>query len=407
MKARNLHSYNTGLLVFFGIVLFTPSITFSIIPAEIFPWALLFSLLYIKKISLNDIVIFSIFFLYSIYSLFLYADISETVRSFISYMNVILIFMLISNSKFTNFESLLNIFRLYFISLCVFGIFQYLGLIGFLEPFLQALIPRASSDALSEIGRGITLLSSEPSRAAYEFVFMYALFRFFFIKNYKLIFDVLLIIFVIFFIQSAMGAFLIFFFLVIYYRLKFIVPISVISIFFGAYLLNVEGGGRAVSVTQSIISMSSFDGILSFLLDASGFRLVSIYASFSSLFEYWFGHGIGSWRESSILALETTGINPSDLSYFVVNGDGNWVPIRPTAPFFALLLDFGFFVFIVMYFLFYKLKKITKFSREGRNIVFLFIAYFMTMGAIGNPIPWIALAFVISYEIYQRDSNAY
>lgn len=347
------------------------------------------------------------FFLFSIYSLFLYGDLTETVRSFIAYMNVILIFLLISNSKFTNFGSLLNIFRVFFISLCVFGILQYSGFIGFLEPFLKALIPRASSDSLSEMGRGITLLSSEPSRAAYEFVFMYALYRFFFIKNYKLIFDVLLIIFVIFCIQSVMGAFLIFFFLAIYYRLKFIVPIIVIIIFFSAYLLNFEGSGRAVGVMQSMISMSSFDDLLNFILDISGFRLVSIYASFSSLSEFWFGHGIGSWRESSILALEATGMNPGDLSYFVYFGGGDWVPIRPTAIFFALLLDFGFFVFIVMYFLFYKLKKITKFSREGRNIVYLFMTYFMTMGAVGNPIPWVVLAFVISNEIYKRDSNAY
>jgi hypothetical protein len=204
-----------------------------------------------------------------------------------------------------------------------------------------------------------------------------------------------------------MGAFLAFFFLAIYYRLKFMVPMTVLFVFFATYLLNFEGGGRAVSVMQTVSSMSSFDGIQSFLLNASGFRLVSIYASFSSLFEYWFGHGIGSWRESSILALETSGLNPGDFSYFVQNGGGDWVSIRPTAPFFAFLLDFGFSIFIVMYFLFNKLTKITKFSREGKNIVFLFMVYFLTMGAVGNPIPWIVLAFVISHEIYRRDLNAY
>ena len=43
----------------------------------------------------------------------------------------------------------------------------------FLDPAIKLLIPRGTASSLENFGRGVTLLSTEPSRASYEFIFIY------------------------------------------------------------------------------------------------------------------------------------------------------------------------------------------------------------------------------------------
>jgi len=91
--------------------------------------------------------------------------------------------MFILNSSDKEYERLVRVVRFVFVGLLVFGVIQYTGVLAFLDPLIQMLVPRGSANALVEMGRGVPLLSSEPSRAGQELIFFYIAYRFFFMKE--------------------------------------------------------------------------------------------------------------------------------------------------------------------------------------------------------------------------------
>jgi len=394
---------NIFLFYFLGSLIFLPSITFSILQAEIFPWALLFTLLYIKKIDKGFVFIVLLFLLSVIYGLYISEgrSSSEAIRSLSAYMNSLLIFVFLMKADIRFVSKLYPIVKFLFYFLVILGLLQLSGLIGFLDPVFKLLIPRGSAESLASLGnRGVTLLSSEPSRAAYEFLFIYAAFRTIFLnKKNILYYDLFVIIFMLFVIKSGVGLFLTLIFFALAYKLRFLL-LSLILIVIVFPFLNYMSG-RAFSLLINIISSSSFESLYYMLLNASGFRLISIISSFLFGLFHPFGGGIGNWQESSIVALQLTGYSPDSIDYFRYAG-GVWVPIRPTSYFFALVLDIGL---IPAFIVFLYLLKVSKFKLLSSFVGMLFIFYFLFIGAVGNPVPFVATALTLRYLMDLKRNN--
>lgn len=156
---RNM--FNIKLLIIL-LILF-PSVTFHLVPTEIFPYAI-FSIAYLGKSFVYVFLVGSIFGMVG--NIFWSnLNIINFVASWGALTNATIPFFL---TKKTLYNFVLKSFYLYFwiiISICLM---QWSGLFYFLQPLIEAMIPRGSMIGLGG-SRGVTALSSEPSRAAYEF----------------------------------------------------------------------------------------------------------------------------------------------------------------------------------------------------------------------------------------------
>lgn len=394
---------NTFIFTFLSYLIFFPSITFSIVPGEIFPWAFLFTSLYIRKVDKGFVLILLFFLLSVMYGLYISdgKSTSEAVRSLLAYMNSLLIFVFLMKANIHFVNRLYPIVKFLFYFLVVLGLLQLLGLIGFLDPLFKILIPRGSAESLALMGnRGVTLLSSEPSRAAYEFLFIYIAFRTIFLNSKNtLYYDLFVLFFMMFVIKSGTGLILTLMFFACFYKMKFLIlslALMLISLPFLDYM-----SGRAFSLLLSIISSQSLESLYNMLLNASGFRLISIISSFLYGIYHPVGGGIGNWQESSIVALNLTGYDPANINFFRFRGDGEWIPIRPDTYFFALVLDLGLIGTLAVFF---YIIKLSKFMLVFTPIGIFFIFYFFVTGAVGNPVPFVATALALRYFIDSKRS---
>ena len=390
---------NYLIFSFFSYLIFIPSITFSVIQAEIFPWAMIFTMLYIVKIDKRFLFIMLLILSSSIYGYYQSGGSAslQVLRSLAAYLNTTLILIFLLQTNFSLVKRLFPVVKIMFYLLIIWGFLQYFELISFLDPFIKILIPRGNADSLAFFNRGVTLLSSEPSRASYEFLFIYVAYRTIFLdrKNY-FGFDCFITMFILFIIKSATGLVLLFVFFIIFYRLKFIVSAFLLAVVATPFLEQLSG--RSFELIMVLLTSNSLESIYQVMLNLSGFRLISIMASIQYGFHEFFGGGIGNWELSSLQALNLTGYNPQEISYFQDISDGQWVSLRPTSYFAALMLDTGIFgTFIIAYYLYIVLRKFFKIDTNSKAIILLFLFYLIMVGSVGNPVPFIATAIALTY----------
>ena len=169
-----------GILFIFPYIswlLFFPSINFGLYEAEIFPWALLISVVFIERY--NKILLIAVLYLSlsAVMAMLIYESYFESIRSLAAYLNALLAFSLIFSLPTPCIIKLTKQVRKVFVVLLVLGLLQYLQIINFIDPVLKFLVPRADSSSLDYMNRGVTLLASEPARAGVEFVFIYMVLR--------------------------------------------------------------------------------------------------------------------------------------------------------------------------------------------------------------------------------------
>jgi len=390
---------NNLVFNFTSYLIFLPSITFSILNAEIFPWAIIFSLLYAVKIDKGFFYIILLFLLSSLYGYFQSEGrISiEILRSIMAYLNAMLVLSFLLQTNFSLVKKLFPVLKNIFFFLIVLGSLQFLGIINFLDPVIKTLVPRGSADSLELYERGVKLLSTEPSRASYEFLFIYIAYRTIFLDNKKCLgFDLFVTVFMLFFIKSITAFFLMGIFFMAFYRLKFIFPALFVLFIFPP--LFDQFAGRGFSLATILLSSNSLESVYQLILNASGFRFISISASFQYGFQEFFGGGIGNWQQSSIQALELTGLNSQDIAYFRDISDGQWVSLRPISYIAALMLDLGITGTIIVSYYFYSiLQKFYKIDKNSKSIIFIFVVYLFSMGSVGNPVPFISTAIALRY----------
>ncbi len=384
-------------------LIFFPSVTFSVISAEIFPWATIFFLLFRPLLSREALLVMLMMIFSSVYSLFFTAaPFVEIVRSFAAYLNPLLIFLLILR---VDDEQLLlklkNNSNKAFFFLVILGLIQVTNLFSILNPVIGFIVPRGSATTFGAGGRGVTLMSTEPSRAAYEFIFF-----FLFYKNSEemtkkkaLLLDFGLLLFQVLVIRSGTGLFLTGIYFLVSYGYKLLIAFFPAIVGLSYFTLK----SRAFEIARVLLSSVNISDAFFFLLNSSGFRLVSIVAGFSYGFRYIFGGGIGNWNDASIEAMESLGISPKTMEFFTFfNKEGSsFVGVRPTSYLSSFSLDFGAVGLLIIVFIFIGvLNKYWVISKAHRKGLVFFAIYLCFFGDTGNPVPWIATALFLRLAMF-------
>jgi hypothetical protein len=394
----------------FRVLLFTPSITFSLVPSEIFPWAILYFLIKKRIVLYKEliplIVIFIISLLYSLCIITTTNVHSDIIRSMVAYFNAIIAYLAIVHCSQKEAHKIYKILEVLLFFSIILGILQVLHLINFLEPVFRLLKSRGSTRSIDASGRGVSLLTVEPSRAAVEFVFMYITWRYLKAMSCikQLLFDFIILCFLVLVIRSSLGIFLFLVFLVCEYKFKSIAMGVIIGIIGFSQFKNINS--RAIMVIYDILSRASIQDIFTYLLAASGQRLIIGIAAYKYGFFHLFGGGIGLWRLSSVQALYETNIAPSSVEFVNYYGGGSsYFAIRTTIFLPSLLLDIGWIASIIIICSLLKpLFKFFSFKHKLFPVMMAFVANLTILGeAPGNPLPWICIA--ICYRVYQEKTQ--
>jgi len=402
------------LFIFLAVLLFFPSVTFGIITAEIFPWAILFSGIFIRKLNLLTLLLLTALAASAFFSLAKLALVpsvteSDVLRSLFAYLNVILIYICFLQLTQEKLDLVIKISRTVFVSLIGLGLFQYSGAAAPLDSLFAALVPRASGTALLEMGgRGVTLLSSEPARAGIELSLLYVVFRMASGRSNSVsVFDVLMPVYIAIVIRSASAAaFCIFVVMMLTVRDKKNFFIWLPIIFLSPLAQIASYGGRAIDLVTAIMTYGSFSDILFFVANESGHRLLALYAFTVSGFVNPLGAGIGSWGYSSMDAIVNSGIDYTGFRYFQVWGGGQVVPVRAPGVLPNMMLDIG--LVGTAFFVYWVLRSSAPFRSNRTDTIVIMTILFVKIilfGSLGNPIPWIVTALVLRWKPRREPAN--
>ncbi len=365
--------------------------------AEIFPWAIAYAAPRLRSLNKRFTLLFFLLILSACYATIEHNSdyLEESVRSILAYLNPVLLFLVllrISESQIYRFKKILSFVMFMMFSI---GILQSTGILAGLDFFFKSLVPRGGSTDFGW-GRGVLLLSSEPSRAAFEITFIYAAWRAMIKADALKLFaaDLLFAIFLVFIIKSATGLLLVTFYLIAIYRLKALILLVVLLLL--ALSFDENSNIRALSVAVALTSALSIRETLEVLLNTSGFRGVSVLSAFYYGVVSIFGGGVGAWPVSSVHAMQAAGFNPTEIDYFIYDAASDFAGVRPTSYLANIALDCGVFGLICFaYFFVPFFKKALRCNVSIRPLLWLFLFCLIFNGDVGNPIPWLVLALCI------------
>ena len=391
------------ILVLLRYLAFLPSVTFNLIKGvEIFPWA---SLYIFSTNSISSLYKYYKFFiiyiaLSSIYSIFFIINNSsvntffEIIRSLTAYLNVLIIFVYLLNANKEQIELFYKTLRNIFIFFILLGFFQFFGFLNKFNFIIEFFVPRASMD-VSGYG-GITLLSSEPSRAAPEFFFLSTIFLLKlrlcnedFVAFIFLIFILLVTIFVFKSVDGFVVATVAIFIL---YPLFFITFTLIVFLFF-LLAENTFLNNRLLIFLTNIREYQNFELFFDYVSDRSGFRVSSIVSSFYYGFQNLFGGGVGLWKTTSLEALNNGYFKPESIDYFIQVNNSQFTSLRPSSFIANVFLDYGFYGFLVFIISFF-LSIYNYINKETLPYLLIFIFCMFFVSSVGNPVLWIVLALI-------------
>ena len=403
MGRQLLGFFATLFVIIFSYMIYMPSVTFSLVHAEIFPWAIIYFLLFSRKFYLWSLLLVFVLLMSGFYAFVIIKDyeISEFLRSFFAYLNPLLIFSYFLMGKSEEVERHFIIIRNVFCFLIVLGFLQYLNLIVFLQPLFEIIMPRGGVGLFEGGGRGVSLMSSEPSRASFEVIFLYVAVRYYFIPEEKRpMVDILVGLYVFFVIRAGAGSVIYLVFLFVFYGVK-IIPLFALLFFFIVQFFSFYEI-RSFILINALIGSSSLQDLFMNLVVLSGHRGISLFAAYKYAFFSPFGGGLGNWSSTSLEALPLSGLNPKDIPFFVSFGDSDWMSIRPISYFSSLALDVGVFgLFIFLYIMVRRILFFWDISYYAKHIIVLFFLYLFFWGSVGEPIPWITVALILRYEAFR------
>ena len=390
----------SSLRYIFLVLLFFPSITFNIVPAEVFPWGLLF-FLSIGKITHSQI---SFIFLFSIsvvvFLLFINEHYTNQIfRMLGAYINPLLAAYGLINSRYSN-KDIEKLSKSLLIIFVVIGLFQFTNLISPLSPLFDFLISRGSFMNDGSI-RGVSIFSTEPARASVELLMIYFIYRY---KNISLLSDALMFIFLAIIIKSATGIFIFILMMMFFYlhekRIYLINFSALFLVISGGYLLNLELRSRAFILIKELVELEP-DLIIQILLNTSGPRVFSFFILPNYLLQYPLGQGFGNWELVSETATYLSGINYQDLNWFKYNPEQGFRSFRMPGLLLNFLVDFGLYGLLVTFLFFKSISKkvlINKFS-------ILLITIFCLTGSPGSPVNLIPIIYLIKNNESNKKYN--
>lgn len=384
-------------------LVFFPSVTFNIMAAEIFPWGILLRLFTFVRLKLSDILI--LFMLTCGFFLgFTNASISSSISTFASYLNPLLAFIVIANCRPPYFAKILSTLAVLFpVFLCV-SVLQLLGVLNIIEPVFDLTIPRGGVEQVGS-GRGVSIFSTEPSRASVELIFMYAALtaagsRFGSVKYGGLFADIIVGLVILGVLKSATG---VLFFLVFLMVRRPVLLWPTLVFFFTVFtIMAIES--RAISLVYDIIASGSFIDAARYLVSQSGFRILSVVSSYVYGFHNILGLGIGSWQNTAVDSYYLAGFVPSDVSFFRFYYGGVFVPLKPTAYGAIVSLELGMVAVVMLaIYLAVRLKVLSLgYKKSELALITIFFLYVFFIGAVGNPVPWVCAAIVMKLAEVRR-----
>jgi hypothetical protein len=397
--------------------LFFPSATFGLISAEVFPYALLVSLLYIRRMSWEMIFIIGILLASSLYALF-YAAMSglethtDVTRSLATYLNVFLLTQALLNMPLGRVKQLMLIVSRVLFFLLFLGILQLIGL-DFVGSIIKFIIPRGEGSALTESHRGVTLMATEPARAGVELVLVYSAWRLLCTlrRTRAIALDILFLLYVLVVVKSATALFfalvaiaIINFELRSFARNTFIFAITFVC---ATYMLSSTGNfasGRVTILASALIESNIDEGTFFFLANESGNRVLSIYAFIKAGFSHLFGFGVGLWQTSSVSAVIDSGLPYQDFRFFEVVGGGNLVPFRGSGLISNLMLDVGLIGTLTIGFLFFRLLlRCGDLTDRSKRALCIFLFKVSLIGSPGNPIVFVFFILIFRLEAFEKE----
>ncbi|MEY3085966.1 MAG: hypothetical protein RL037_2185, partial [Bacteroidota bacterium] len=301
-----------------SLVVFIPNLTpfRELFSSEIFPWAFFYSL----RRNLKFNALFIIFLAYMFVSLIAFQGLANnfmsSVRSVMALLNASLIFIAIQNVDSRRFEMINRGFIVVAVFNFILIALQSLEAIPkFIEPAIQNFIPRFNVGSWGS-GRGVSGLFSEPSYLSISFqyfvIYLLYIYQVSFSKLLGIGILFLLVFTNLFVIKSVTGTIMSLVIILGLMKRKYLLLFSALVVIFsvGLYLLlrNSENLPRSLEVVFSFMDNRDYQDPLPVLLEQSGFRLVSIWSSYSFGVQNLLGSGIGNWPAASVSAMESIGV---------------------------------------------------------------------------------------------------
>jgi hypothetical protein len=144
----------------------------------------------------------------------------------------------------------------------------------------------------------------------------------------------------------------------------------------------------------SVVYDQEYKDPLPFLLNESGFRVISVWAAYVYGFANPLGSGIGGWGPASLIAMDAIGVPATEIGFFASYSGGNVDGVRPTSFIADIFLEMGWvgFVLFVLAFWSYMTNKTLFNNIYARPVLVMFYFNLFVMGTIGDPLPFIFLA---------------
>jgi len=383
-----------GMLVFLPNVMPFKALT----AAEIFPWALLFSIR--KQLTINRM--YAVFLVYLLVSSVLMSqdlrDLAPLIRALFALVNASVIFFLMLKLSDHEFKWINKLFLWVFGANVIVSLLQFTGLFPqAISPFIQLFIDRFNAGSLGE-GRGVTALFAEPAYASiamhYFFAYYMLVKRIDFSSRKGILALLAMILFDLFIIRSVTGSVMIVVYMASLVRREYLLKATIGALLIGTASLYIlkqfDSLPRSINVAYDFVANQEYKDPMPILLEQSGFRLISIWSAYRYGLYNPFGSGIGGWPNASITAMEQIGVPASNISFFATLSGTEFFGVRPTSFGAGIMLEagwIGLIIFLIAMWPYFARKKLLS-DLHTRSIMGMFVFNLFILGTIGDPVPF-------------------
>lgn len=378
------------------ILVFLPAVSFGILPAKTFPWAILVSIIHLKKVWIEYFFITLIILPSVIVGIFEQAPNIEMLRCAGAYYNGLILFFLILKLNDKDYNELVWAMKITLLISILMGMFQFFIDNNTIETITRFFIPRLKVTAGY---KGVSGLSTEPGRQAIDIILIFSALQGLkaFDKYPKYFPGAVVTTYMLLINRSATG----FVYLLIYFFVEIlnvknklaVVPKALVVLVFFMVFSNVFGDFRSADVAMNVFSGTNIKEVITYLFSISGYRSAGVLAAY--LQPTIFGFGIGNWASSILKGLVAHPYLYENVLFFRTSGPFG---VRPMAFYASLWLESGLWgVVMVSLLVMGAFKGLNKRYQNKVNLFYtlpsLFSLFFL--GYIGSPVAFVCIAMLI------------
>ena len=387
-----------------GTLVFLPNVMplKALFSAEIFPWAFLYALRKDFRLTLGYGLFLGYILISALTMLGSFSSVLVPARALFALINASMIFFLLVHVDDEEYSGLVKLFHGVFIANLVLCMVQFLGLFPpFLEPIFRLFIDRFTHEIYGG-GRGVAGLFAEPSYASMAIHYYFAFFMLTKKINPRSVLGVAaivgIVVFDLFIIRSVTGVVMILIYLMSMQRAQYLLKAGlVVMLLLGGVIYQFgksPNAPRSVETAYDFFKYGGYQDPMPWLLEQSGFRFVSVWASYKYGFTHPFGSGVGGWGPASIQAMDDIGIKASAMSFFATAMGSEYQGVRPTSFAAGLMLETGLIGLVLFLLAFWPYLTNPALYRDihTRSITIFFLFNTFALGSIGDPLPFVFLA---------------